>query len=67
MTSRYNALRPHYLMEPTRNSRGVAHENGSIESSHGRRKRAVHDALLLLGARALADALDSAFTDAQTH
>ena len=28
LTSRYDALCAHYLMEPTRNSRGVAHENG---------------------------------------
>ena len=46
LTSRYDALCAHYLMEPTRNNRGVAHENGSIESSHGHLKRAVHDALL---------------------
>lgn len=50
LTSRYNALCTHYRMEPTRNNRGVAHENGSIESSHGHLKRAVHDALLLRGA-----------------
>jgi hypothetical protein len=37
-------------MEPTRNNRGVAHENGSIESAHGHLKAAVHDALLLRGA-----------------
>ena len=35
LTSRYDALCAHYQMEPTRNNRGVAHENGSIESSHG--------------------------------
>jgi hypothetical protein len=49
LTSRYNALCAHYLMEPTRNNRGVAHENGSIESAHGHLKSAVHDALLLRG------------------
>ena len=37
-------------MEPTRNNRGVAHENGSIESAHGHLKRAIHDALLMRGA-----------------
>ena len=42
-------------MEPTRNNRGVAHENGSIESSHGHLKSAVHDALLLRGAVEFAD------------
>ena len=50
LTLRYNALCAHYLMEPTRNNRGVAHENGSIESAHGHLKNAVHDALLLRGA-----------------
>jgi len=50
LTSRYNALCAHYLMEPTRNNRGVAHENGSIESAHGHLKSAVRDALLLRGA-----------------
>jgi hypothetical protein len=34
-------------MLPTRNNRGVAHENGSIESPHGHLKRAIEDALLL--------------------
>ncbi len=36
-------------MTPTRNNKGVAHENGSIESSHGHLKNAVHDALLMRG------------------
>jgi hypothetical protein len=36
-TRRYEALCAHYRMEPTRNNRGIAHENGSIESPHGRR------------------------------
>jgi len=38
-------------MEPTRNNRGLAHENGSIESPHGHLKRAIEDALLLRGPR----------------
>jgi hypothetical protein len=37
-------------MAPTRNNRGVAHENGSIESAHGHLKKAVKDALLMRGA-----------------
>jgi len=49
LTTRYEALCVHYGMEPTRNNRGVAHENGSIESAHGHLKRAIHDALLLRG------------------
>ena len=29
------ALCEHYRMRPTRNNRGVSHENGSVESAHG--------------------------------
>jgi len=47
----YEALCAHYGMEPTRNNRGVAHENGSIESPHGHLKQAIRDALLLRGSR----------------
>jgi len=54
-TRRYEALCAHYGMEPTRNNRGVAHENGSIESSHGHLKQAIEDALLLRGTRDFAD------------
>ncbi len=46
---RYDALCAHYGMQPTRNNRGVAHENGSVESSHGHLKKAVGDALLMRG------------------
>jgi len=49
LTSRYDALCTHYRMEPTRNNRGVAHENGSIESPHGHLKNAIRDALLMRG------------------
>jgi hypothetical protein len=49
LTRRYDALCLHYGMQPTRNNRGVAHENGSIESSHGHFKNAVKDALLMRG------------------
>lgn len=49
LTTRYDALCAHYGMEPTRNNRGLAHENGSIESAHGHLKRAIQDALLLRG------------------
>jgi hypothetical protein len=48
-TRRYEDLCAHYGMVPTRNNRGVAHENGSIESAHGHLKGAVRDALLLRG------------------
>ena len=49
ITRRYGALCEHYGMEPTRNNRGVAHENGSIEGPHGHLKRAIADALALRG------------------
>jgi hypothetical protein len=55
LTQRYEALVAHYGMEPTRNNTGIAHENGSIESSHGHLKKAVEDALLLRGSRDFAD------------
>src|SRR5450759_2771051 len=47
LTSRYDALCSHYGMQPTRNNRGIAHENGGIESPHGHLKKAVKDALLM--------------------
>ncbi len=49
LTHRYDTLCAHYRMEPTRNNRGVAHENGAIESPHGHLKHAIRDALLLRG------------------
>jgi transposase InsO family protein len=49
LTQRYDALCAHYGMEPTRNNRGVAHENGGIESPHGHLKLAIRDALLMRG------------------
>lgn len=48
-TRRYETLCEHYGMTPTRNNRGIAHENGSIESAHGHLKHAIRDALLLRG------------------
>jgi Mu transposase-like protein len=57
-TRSYEALCAHYGMEPTRNNRGVAHENGSIESPHGHLKQAIEDALLLRGSRDF-DTLDA--------
>jgi len=49
LTARYEALCAHYGMRPTRNNRGVAHENGSIEGPHGHLKTALAQALLLRG------------------
>ena len=46
-TRRYEALCAHYRMTASRNNRGVAHENGAIESQHGHLKRVIAQALLL--------------------
>src|SRR5215204_2339336 len=55
LTRRYEELCVHYGMTPSRNNRGIAHENGSIESSHGHLKRALGDELLLRGSRDFED------------
>src|SRR6202163_1888636 len=55
LTRRYEELCAHYGMMPSRNNRGVAHENGSIESSHGHLKSALGDELLLRGSREVED------------
>jgi hypothetical protein len=57
-TRRYEDLCRHYGMVPSRNNRGVAHENGGIESPHGHLKRAIDDALLLRGSRDFPDLPD---------
>ena len=64
LTQRYEELCAHYGMEPTRNNKGVAHENGAVESSHGHLKQALDQALLLRGSRAF-DSLEAyrAFVD----
>lgn len=51
LTHRYQELCAHYRVTPTRNTPGLAHENGSIESPHGHLKKALADALLLRGSR----------------
>lgn len=55
LTERYEALCAHYGMTPTRNNRGVAHENGAIEGPHAHLKAAINDALLLRGSRDFAE------------
>ena len=49
LTRRFEALVAHFGMQPTRNNRGVAHENGAIESRHGHFKKRIAQALLLRG------------------
>lgn len=55
LTRRYEALCAHYGMTPTRNNRGIAHENGSVEGPHGHLKRSLQQALLLRGSSDFAD------------
>ena len=55
LTDRYDALCAHYRMTPSRNNRGIAHENGAIEGPHGHLKRALEDALLMRGSRDFED------------
>ena len=55
LTRRYEELCVHYGMTPSRNNRGAAHENGSIESAHGHLKNALRDELLLRGLRDFED------------
>ncbi|MGB3625807.1 MAG: IS21 family transposase, partial [Henriciella sp.] len=55
LTDRFDALCRHYGMAPSRNTKGVAHENGSIEGPHGHLKRAIEDALVMRGSRDFED------------
>ena len=55
LTQRYEELCTHYGMTPSRNNRGLAHENGAIESPHGHLKKALADELLLRGSRDFED------------
>jgi len=50
-TKDYADLCAHYQVEPTRNNKGIAHENGAIEASHGDLKNRVDQALMLRGSR----------------
>ncbi len=55
MTGRYRLPVGHYRMTPSRNNRGVAHENGAIEGPHGHLKQEINDALMIRGSREFAD------------
>jgi len=46
-TKQYHDFCSHYGMTPSRNNRGVSHENGGIESPHGHLKRRIKQAFLL--------------------
>ncbi len=51
LTDRYNKLCQHYSLKPTRNNKGIAHENGAIESPNGHVKRKLDQQLMLRGSR----------------
>lgn len=51
LTRRFAALAEHYGMVASRNNRGLAHENGSIESRHGHLKDRIEQGLILRGSR----------------
>jgi hypothetical protein len=50
-TTRYEGLLAHYRLQGSHTSPGRAHENGDVEQSHYRFKRAVDQALRLRGSR----------------
>lgn len=50
-TESYRRFCEHYAVEPTRNNKGISHENGSIESPHGHLKNRLDQALLLRRSR----------------
>jgi transposase len=54
-TQRYTALMDHYRMKPKKINPGEAHENGDVEQSHFRFKKAVDQEMMLRGSRDFAD------------
>jgi len=54
-TQRYAALMDHYGIKPKRINPGKAHENGDVEQSHFRLKKAVDQRLMLRGSRDFTD------------
>ena len=51
LTQFYHDLCEHYRMVPTRNNKGKANENGSVESPHGHLKNRIKQAIYLRGSR----------------
>ena len=51
LTEGYREFCAYYEMEPTRNNRGVSHENGTIEASHRHLKSRIDQALMIRGSR----------------
>ena len=58
LTRLYDDLCDHYRMTPTRNNKGIAHENGSVESSHGHLKNRIKQIIYLRGSRDFATVAD---------
>jgi hypothetical protein len=58
LRARYSTLCGDYATQPTRNNRGIAHENGSIESRHGHFGTRLDQALQLRGSRDFATLAD---------
>jgi transposase len=56
-TQSYSQFCEHYSIEPTRNNKGISHENGAIESPNGHLKNRLDQALMLRGSRNF-DSLD---------
>lgn len=50
-TTRYEEFITHYGMRPTRNNRGVSHENGSVEVAHRYFRSELNQALCVRGSR----------------
>ena len=57
-TRRYAALMDHYGVQPKRINPGEAHENGDVEQSHFRLKKAIDQRLMLRGSRDFATRKD---------
>ncbi len=51
LTERYTKLCNHYHVKATRNNKGIAHENGAIESPNGHLKRKIDQQLMLRESR----------------
>jgi transposase InsO family protein len=49
LTQQYQDFCAHYTMIPSRNNKGVSHENGGIESPHGHIKKRIAQAFLIRG------------------
>lgn len=49
LTRQYQDFCAHYTMIPSRNNKGVSHENGGIESPHGHIKKRIAQAFLIRG------------------